>query len=234
MAEGKRPALESFTTPRGVAVFPKLNTPDEYKGKRSYSTKLKLERAEMTALIEKIEAAADKAHADAVAELEAKIESAKGAEKGKAKVALSKLGRGDLPMKPDYDEEGNETEFVIMNFKMAASYTKGDKAIPMQPKIFDAKGKPLKNPPEIWGGSVLKVGGQLVPFYNPATNTTGVSLRLGGVQIIELRTRGGGGNAESYGFGKEEGYEAGDDASQSGFGDETGDAAGDTSDDQDF
>lgn len=222
MAEGKkRPANEKFTTPRGIAVYPKLNTPDEYKGKRSYNVKLVLARGAVADLVAKAEAVAEKAYQDSKAKLEEKVTSEKGAKKGEAKAKLAKLTKADFPMKPQYDEEGSETDNVILNFKMAASYEKDGKTIPISPRIFDAKGAMLKNPPEIWGGSILRVSGELVPFDMPAKDCAGVSLRLGAVQIIELRTRGGGVSADSYGFEKEEGYEQENEAAEEGFADES-------------
>jgi len=235
---GKKPTFETFTTPKGIAVYPKLNTPDEFKGKRSYSVKLVLAKDAIGDLIEKIEAAADKAFEDAKVELAQKIEEAAGAKKGPLKAKLAKLEKADLPIKPQFDDEGNETDNVILNIKMAASYKdKNDKEVPLSPKIFDSKGNQMKNPPDIWGGSTLRVSGQLVPFNMPATDCAGVSLRLGAVQVIELVTRGSGASADSYGFGKEDGgYEAEDDAATGAATDDevTGAASGEEADDKDF
>ena len=58
----------------------------------------------------------------------------------------------------------------------------------------------------IWGGSVLRISADLIPFYVAAVGA-GVSLRLKAVQIIDLKT-GGGAGAESYGFEATKGYVA--------------------------
>lgn len=220
----KRPPLEKFTTPRGIAVWPKLNKPDEYKGKSTYNTKMIFPKEAVADLVAKLDAAADKAFEEAKAKLEEKVAGSKGADKGKAKAKLEKLTKADLPVKPVYDDDGNETDNVQLNFKMASSYERDGKKVALSPKFFDAKGQPIpaNRVPDIWGGSVLKISGNIVPFDNPATDNAGVSLRLAAVQIIELRTKGSN-NADDYGFGKEEdGYDASEGDENEGFGDETG------------
>ena len=42
MAVATKQKLARITTPRGVAVYPKLTTPGEYKGKSSYSTGIRI------------------------------------------------------------------------------------------------------------------------------------------------------------------------------------------------
>jgi hypothetical protein len=69
-------------------------------------------------------------------------------------------------------EDTGEVEFLIKSrFK---------------PKVVDSKGKliPEDEVPAIFGGSRLRVAGTIAP-YNRSGNT-GVSLRLAGVQIVEL------------------------------------------------
>ena len=100
----------------------------------------------------------------------------------------------------------------------------------------DAKGKPLTGETKVGGGSVIKVSYEVVPYYT-AIAGAGVSLRLKAVQIIELKAYSGGGNAESYGFGEEEGFEADDEDNDPPFGiDETTTGGGGTggNDEEDF
>jgi hypothetical protein len=71
-----------------------------------------------------------------------------------------------------------------------------------KPALFDAKGKPVVTDIKIGTGNrqgELRV----VPFVSPIG--AGASLRLKGVQIIEL-VEWGSGNADYYGFGEEEGF----------------------------
>ena len=54
------------------------------------------------------------------------------------------------------------------------------------PKVYDAEGQviPPEKLPQIWGGSILRLGGNINP-YNTAGNM-GISLQLNKVQIVEL------------------------------------------------
>jgi len=84
------------------------------------------------------------------------------------------------------------------------------------PKAFDTTGALISpnNLPQIYGGSVLKASGNIYPYT--AGGSTGVSLQLAGVQIVELSE----GNNSSISFAAEEGsFVAANDA-------ENGSAAG--------
>lgn len=82
----------------------------------------------------------------------------------------SKATKARMPWKIDQD-----TGEYILNAK--SKY---------QPKVYDAEGQviPPEKLPQIWGGSVLRLGGN-INAYNAAGNT-GVSLQLNKVQVIEL------------------------------------------------
>ena len=57
----------------------------------------------------------------------------------------------------------------------------------------------------IWGGTEAKVAYQIIPYFVGSIGA-GVSLRLKAVQILSLVT--GEGNASSFGFKEEQGFEA--------------------------
>lgn len=80
-----------------------------------------------------------------------------------------KLPSAKLPFKK------NEDGSIVFNFKSKNA-----------PKIFDAKGNPIKNPSElrVGGGSVVKVAGAM-KAYN-AGGATGVTCYLNSIQIIDL------------------------------------------------
>lgn len=225
MATAKK-TFPKVMTGLGTLVWPKLNAPDEYKGKKSYSAKIRLSPTDSQKLIEKIEAALKAHWPVAQAELEAKVEAAKtGPEKAKAKKALAEMKEADKSYKPAYDDEGNETGEYEFNFKMPDHFIgKDDKPVYMKPDLFDAKGQMLKNPPEVWGGTTAYVAGELRPFSMPIG--VGISLRLKAVQIIQLNTAGGGERSgTSYGFGaSDEGYEGGAEETSGGFEDRSGGA----------
>lgn len=229
MAEKKAPLIKVMTE-KGIARFPNLTKPDtKFKATGEYKCGVILPQEKAQPIIDKATAEAEKIFAATKVELQEKVKTLKGEALVKAKKALAELSMGDMPFKPVYDDDGNETGDVVLGFKMNAQRTdkKTGKTITMAPKLFDAKGKPLSAATEIWGGSIVKVAGSLNPFYIPGTNQCGVSFRLAAVQVIELRSANSG-DAGSYGFGKEEGYEAGDDepTNEEGFGNESGDEGG--------
>lgn len=208
MAETKkRPPLEKVMTEEGIARFPWLNKPDtKFNADGDYSTGILLTSAAAQPIIDKLTKAAEKALADAKAELIEKVENEKGEKKAKAKKALAEIGMQDIPARPEYDEDGNETGNVILTFKMKA--TRKDKegnTVKQAPKLFDAGGSPLAASVQVWGGSVVQVAGSINAYYIPGTNLAGASLRLAAVQVVKLSS-GSGGTADSYGFAKKDGY----------------------------
>jgi hypothetical protein len=228
----KRPSFTQVMTPKGTLVWPKLDQPDEYKGKKSYSAKIRLSPEDSQKLIAKIEAELDKFWPVAKAELEQKLAEAKtGPEKAKARKALEEMAKAEPSYKPAYDDDGNETGEYEFNFKMPDHFVGKDKQpVFIKPDVFDAKGKKMKVVPEVWGGTKAIVAGEFRPFSMPIG--VGISLRLKAVQIIELAEKGGDRSASSYGFGQHEGYENDsdeDDNDSGGFEDQSG---GDSGSDQ--
>lgn len=223
MADNKRAPLVKLMTPKGVAKFPNLNKPDtKFNPDGEFKVGVILSGEESAKFRMQIDQEADKALANAKAELEEKVANEKGEKKAKAKKALDELAMADMPYKPVYDEDGNETGDFVLQFKMKAQRKdkKTGQVTKMFPKLFDAAGKQIPQSKDIWGGSLIKVAGLINPFYIPGTNMAGVSLRLSAVQVIELRSSGGG-DASSYGFGKEDGYNTEDDSTPPDFQEDT-------------
>lgn len=230
MADAKKDDFaiaKNLTSPKGVAVFPHLNTPD-FKFKKEtgeYRVKLKLDGE----AAEKFKAFIDETLAGAIPKLvEEKKKSLAKKPALAAKVTAENLEMGAKPYSPDLDKEGNETGATVFNFKRAAKITytpKGAQAPvtkEIKPDIFDAKGVMMKGKlPLIFGGSVMKVNYDVLPYVTPVAGA-GITLRMNAVQIIELKSQGDR-DASAYGFGTEEGYEA---PSGAGFGDESGGKAG--------
>ena len=105
-----------------------------------------------------------------------------------------------------------------------------------KPTIFDSKGKEIKNPPTIGGGSVLRVACELGGGGVPSAKKFYLSPKLVGVKLLELVTFGSV-TAAGCGFGEDEGgYEADDDAPASGSfdSDESGSDEGDHGGSGDF
>lgn len=204
MAQEKRKAYDKIITPRGTLIYPKLVEPDTFKGKTTYSTKIKLSGSSAAALVAQLTEAAEAHRAEVENQLSAEVAEAKGEKKVKAKKKLSDL-QLHVPFKPEYDDEGNETGNVIFSAKMNASYKdqKTGKVVTINPAIVDRAGTDVtKKVKSIWGGTEAKVSASVVPTYVDATGHVGVTLRLRGVQVLKLVA---GGNGAANDFGAEEG-----------------------------
>ena len=94
-----------------------------------------------------------------------------------------------MPFKQTEDDA--EANMIIINAKSQ-----------FQPKVYDSTGQyiPPEKLPQIWGGSILKMGG-VINTYDLSGNT-GVSLLLTKIQIVELVEGSGG---DDGGFEAEEG-----------------------------
>lgn len=197
--------MPNITTPKAPAIWPKLNEADtKFDADGVYEVKLAFNGDEpgYDTMISKIESVID-------AEFDKKVKEL--TEDGKAAIAkkLTKVS----PINEEEDSEtGEPTGRTLLKFKMKASGTskKTGKRWTRKPDIFNAKGVKLKAPPSIGGGSVLKVSFDPAGYYNAKDKVVGASLRLEGVQIIELVSFGSK-NADAYGFGAEDGYDGEDD-----------------------
>lgn len=206
MANSK-PKLFSTTTPRGVFRYPALTKPDfgtdEFpKPDGEYKVTLILSQEEAEPLIAQLQPLYDAA-------IEAGKEEFKGL-KVEARKKLKQITEQPF-FSEEYDKETEEpTGNLLFNFKMKASGVRKDKTKwSRKPAIFDAKGKPLLKVPDIWGGTEGKVSFEVSPYFIPGTALTGIKLQLNAVQVLELRS-GSQRDASQYGFGAEDGYEAGD------------------------
>lgn len=187
-----------LTTPVGTAAWPKLDTPDPKFGK--YSIDLILKNEDAQPIIEKLIKMRDEYVPQALQEVNKdKLPKDK---KKTLKIADPSFH------KPELDDDGNETGRTIIKITAKGSYKRkgSDETVPAPPiPRFDAKGAPSKA--DVWGGSQVKVAYEPSLWFVPALGV-GVSLRLRGVQIIELVSKGGGSpkTAEGFGFTKEDGY----------------------------
>lgn len=193
MAEKQK--KQKMTSPRGVAVYPKLDKPDtKFKAEGVYSIKLRVSQEVADQLVSKLKPILD--------EYKAGEEFNKVAKKvGKAKVK-------QLDWYKDVnDDEGNPTGEVTMTFAAKASGKKKDGSEWKRGPVatFDAKGTPLPKGTQVWSGSEVKVSFTPMPWINPK-GEYGVKLGLEAVQVLKL-VSGGARDASDYGFGEEEGYE---------------------------
>lgn len=175
-----------FTTPKGLAQYPALKTPDtKFNPEGDYKVNLVMEDDEKTnALVSKLEAVLEDFYEN----------------DDNVKQAISKGRKVVTQDIYEKDEEGR----IVMKFKQKAVITKKDGSkIPVKIRQFDSKGKPIDV--NIGRDSVIKVSFTANPYYMPSTRTCGLSLRLLAVQVISLNEFGDS-SASSYGFEEEEGY----------------------------
>ena len=202
-----------FILPKGIAIYPKLVKPDtKFDKDGKFEVKQKFEADVIEPVIEKLVELRDAFAAEKAAEFAASKD-------GKVKARAKNIKVRDVGT-PNYDADGNETGLIELKAASKASGKREDgstweRKIP----LFDAKGKKT-NPKAVYGGSELKVAVIAEAYYKADGNEVGVTLRIDAVQIIKL-VAAGGKDADSFGFGAEEGYE--DDAEENQFGDETGD-----------
>lgn len=211
-------------SPRGVAIYPRLNTPDDKFNKAGqYKVKLAIDADD--AELAKLRKAVDGLIAAKLEEVTTELKEA-----GKAAVA-KKITTKDPFVAEEDQETGDETGRILINAKMTASGTGKKGPWTRKPSIFDARGVALKRPPIIGGGSELKLSLELFPYYAANDKTVGVSFRLEAVQVLKLVT-GGQRDAAGFGFGEEDG-DAIDDVEDSGsdFGVSGGSSDGDDDDD---
>jgi hypothetical protein len=189
---------KTLTTPAGIAGFVCVNKPStKFKPDGEYSIKLVLDPATAAPLQAEFTKLAEAAKAEFV-------------KKDAKKAVIIQKYALHVPGADDVDAEGNATGNIVFSFKQTAVITPKDpKKQKFETKIglFDAKGKPMASDVLVGRGSKVKVAYEVIPFCNPATKSAGISLRLKAVQILDLKRYSGGGDAGSYGFGAEEGYE---------------------------
>lgn len=183
-----------WTTPAGVAVYPKLVEPStKFSPEGTFELTLRYEdeslAKQVTAKIREFAKASYEFHCK---------------EQGKAKLKVASLPLGET-------EDGK----LLLKTKLKHKITRKDgSTFEQRPAIFDSRGNVLKGDaiPRIGGGSIVKACVEVFDYYT-ASIGAGVSLRLRGVQIITLVEYGDGGDASSMGFtSEEEGYVAGGEA----------------------
>ncbi len=232
MSKKDNRAKLSIILPEGTAIYPKLNKPDtKFDADGVYETKQRLDFEASGGMVGR-KAARLEDILDALATMrdefveEKRLELASKSDP-KAKKKAREITVRDIG-EPDLDDDGNETGKLILKAKMKASGTAKDGSrYTRQPKLFDAKNKPLDiKKTQIWGGSTLKVACTAVPYYAANDNVVGVTLYLEAVQVIDL-VSGGGRDASAFGFGETDGYVGEEQSDDAPFGDpEDGDGEG--------
>lgn len=202
----KRPLI---TSPVAAFRFPKLKEPDmgtkDYpKPDGEYSVQFLMKADDPTT--KGFMKTLDALHKEALAEAEVSFKELK-AESRKKLGSIKPNSYFTEVLDKETEEPTGEVRFKAA---MAASgvVKKGPrmgKAWTRKPVIYDAKGVRIANVPDIWGGTTGRVAFEVNNYFIPATGAAGISLKLAGVQIIDL-VAGGERTAGELGFGEEDGY----------------------------
>lgn len=103
-----------------------------------------------------------------------------------------------------YDQDGNKTDQLEFKFKLKAKVqTRSGDMYDQKPIVVDAKRNPMDIDTLIGNGSKIKVAFEPYPYVMASTKQVGVSLRLKGVQVIDLVEYANTGSM----FDEEEGFE---------------------------
>ena len=184
---------EAFTTPAGEAVFPWISKADtEHDANGVYHVDLSVPAEEAQDFIAKLERIR--------AEFVATLPTVKQKSLALKPVYMEELTRPEYPEGASKEEkaairnawEGEPTGNVIFRIKMKAKVTTQDgTTFEQSPVIVSAEtGERIEQP--VYGGSIIRVRGQVVPYTNAAAGIAGVTLRMKAVQVIELVSGGGG------------------------------------------
>lgn len=201
MADEKKKPVR-IIVPKFVAMYAWLSTPNtkhDKNGKYTVSGLFDPKIPEHRAFLGQLK----KLHTAAVADARTKFKPSK--KQKELEVTPCMYEEEDRPL---FRVNFGEKAFIVVKDKN----TQEDKKINLKPPVVDARG--VETDVEVWSGSEIKAAIDVVPFFS-GNKSAGLSLRLKGVQVITLRTRGSRDGA-SLGFGVEEGFGNG-----SGFGDET-------------
>lgn len=183
-----------LTTPKGIAKFPHLNTPDTHfdpNGRYHVTLLFDPQNADARDLLAALDQLANAASEEARQDLVSKGK--------KAFVGQIKL---NAPHRYEIGQDGSETGMVEVKFKMKARIkTRDGREVELEPRMFDGIGNPVgRSQCTVGGGSILRVNFTPRSYYMAASRTAGVAFQLNAVQIVKLQEP-----AESSSLGFEKG-----------------------------
>jgi hypothetical protein len=176
----------TLTTPKGKAIYPRLNEPDtKFNVDGVYSAKILVTEGDYNAF---------KGQLDNWFSGEYKRLCE---ENGNKKLRMSMSCPLSITDAGDYQ---------IYAKQVAKKQTKKGE-LTFTIALFDSKGAKITDGPSVGSGSVLKLAVEPAAWYSPTVGA-GYTLRLKAAQVIELCEFGGGsGNGDNFGFSsEEEGY----------------------------
>jgi len=172
-----------ITTPKGKAVWPRIDTPDtKFDEDGVYSCKLHVSEGDFKAFEAIVKPKLDAAY------------DAECSRQGKDKIRMA--SSSPLRINDDGDYE-------IYAKQKAKVHTKSKGTLEFTIAAVDSQGKKIEMP-KIGSGSTLKMAVEVNTWFVPSQGF-GYTLRLRAVQVLDLVEYGGG--SSSFGFGAEaDGY----------------------------
>jgi hypothetical protein len=221
----------TYITPKAQVVWASIDEPDyDYKDGGEFHIKVRFDPADDSwdELRNAAEALLDEAFEQTAAQLQ----------KEKKGALLKKLHKKDSIFAEELtrDENAEPTGMTLLRAGMkyrveVKNGPNAGKTYEFTPDVFDARGKRIKKVPRVGGGSEVKLSVRPMEYFIAKDGEMGISFGLEAVQIIDL-VQGGKRDAESYGFGAEDGFTASDD--DGGFSDEGRGFESDEGSDADF
>lgn len=196
MAE-KRPKLEMFTTPPGIARQAYVTKPStKFNPDGTYNIKIEFDPGEVHDLIAKAN----------------RLIEERVAEEIRKDPKIKKVIKTAAPFQPVLDDEGDETGKITLNFKRNAiskfKDKRGNEEVKVNKvKVVDTEGKVITD--EVWAGSTTAARFWMSAYYIPKDKEVGVSLKLTHVMVVDLVSSGsndGDEDVEKLGFAKVEGF----------------------------
>jgi len=183
----KRPTLQAFLSPSGEAVWPWITRADTEHDKAGvFHTDLSVPFEEAQEFIATLEKARD-AFIQTLPVNKQKSLTPKA-------VYFEELTRPEYPEESTKEEraairdawDGEPTGNVVFRFKLKNNVTTKDgETFTQTPVVVDDKtGEDIEG--AVFGGSIIRVKGQIVPYKNDAAGIVGVTLRMKSVFVIEL------------------------------------------------
>ena len=199
----------TLITPKAKVIWGSIDEPDyDYKEGGEFHIKVRFDPddPEWSDVVSTAESLLDEA-------FEAKTAELKKEKKG---ALLKKLHKREPLFTMEEDREtGEETGMAVLRagMKFCVEVKNGPnagKTYEFTPDVFDARGKQLKKRPRVGGGSTVRLSIRIMEYFIAKDGEMGISFGLEAVQIIDL-VQSGKRDAESYGFGAEDGYTASED-----------------------
>lgn len=191
----EKPKYEAFTSPIGEAVFPWITKADTaHDANGVFKTDLSVPFEAAQEFIAKLEKARD-AFVQTLPIAKQKALAPKPVYTEEITRPVYPEGASDEEKQAIRDAwQGEPTGNVLFRFKMKNNVVlKDGTTFSQEPVVVHADtGEAVDG--AVYGGSTIRVRGQIVPYKNDAAGIVGLSLRMKAVQVIDLVGGGGDGS----------------------------------------